>query len=273
MEGLVRVRDALVTMDEEIAAAAVAAPTVRAPGSLEPLSSTEPRWPFTDRRAHPREREWPERAMNVVIAAALLVVLAPVMLLVALAVRLTSAGEVIYAQERVGRNHRRGRERRRTHFGDRTDRRAMDSTGRIFTIYKFRTMRADAEATSGAVWASKNDSRVTPVGAFLRVSRLDELPQLWNVLRGDMNIVGPRPERAAIIINLVRDIREYPARHRTRPGITGWAQIQASYDTSLDDVRRKVRYDLEYLERRSLWLDLKIMVQTVPVMVFRKMGW
>jgi lipopolysaccharide/colanic/teichoic acid biosynthesis glycosyltransferase len=131
----------------------------------------------------------------------------------------------------------------------------------------------DAEHGSGAVWAEKRDPRVTSVGRFLRQYRLDELPQLINVLRGEMNIVGPRPERPAIVRDLRESIDEYRARHRALPGITGLAQINHHYDSCLDDVRTKVVYDLEYIRRQSLWEDLKIMVKTIPVMLFRRGGW
>jgi lipopolysaccharide/colanic/teichoic acid biosynthesis glycosyltransferase len=134
-------------------------------------------------------------------------------------------------------------------------------------------MHVDAEADGNAVWAKPNDDRCTPIGRLLRSSRLDELPQLFNVLRGDMNIVGPRPERPCIFARLREDIAEYPLRQLARPGITGWAQINHTYDTSVEDVRVKVRYDLEYLQRQGLWTDMMIMVRTVPVMLFRKSGW
>jgi lipopolysaccharide/colanic/teichoic acid biosynthesis glycosyltransferase len=134
-------------------------------------------------------------------------------------------------------------------------------------------MYLDAERLSGAVWATQHDPRVTPLGRFLRTCRLDELPQLFNVIKGDMNIVGPRPERPGIFARLRQDISDYPLRQRAKPGITGWAQINHRYDACLDDVREKVRYDLEYLERQSLAEDLRIMVKTVPVMLFRKGGW
>ena len=140
-------------------------------------------------------------------------------------------------------------------------------------IYKFRTMYVGAEIRNRAVWATKEDARVTPVGGLMRKLRVDELPQLFNVLNGDMNIVGPRPERPSIFSRLRVDIADYPLRQRTKPGITGWAQINQSYDTSLDDVRRKVLYDLEYLRRQGLREDLRIMARTVPVMLFRKGGW
>ncbi|MGQ0714526.1 MAG: sugar transferase [Gemmatimonadaceae bacterium] len=207
------------------------------------------------------------RVVNVTLALVALMLLSPLLLVIALAIKVTSRGPIFYLQPRVGLD-RRGR-----HSDTRYDRRTRDLGGTIFTIYKFRTMRVDAERESGAVWAARRDSRVTTVGRFLRRSRLDELPQLINVVRGDMNIVGPRPERPSIFARLREDIAEYPKRQLARPGITGWAQINQSYDSCVDDVRRKVRYDLEYLERRSVVEDLKIMAKTVPVMLFHRGGW
>lgn len=207
------------------------------------------------------------RVLNVVVAAVALIVLAPLFLLIAIAVRLSSPGPVIYTQERVGLDRRWGRNA----GPDR--RRKSDIGGRPFTIYKFRTMVANAEGASGAVWAQQNDARVTGVGAFLRSTRLDELPQLWNVLRGDMNIVGPRPERPGIFVRLREDIGHYQVRQRVRPGITGLAQVSQSYDTCLDDVKRKVAYDLEYVTASSFWDDVRIMAKTLPVMLLRKGGW
>jgi lipopolysaccharide/colanic/teichoic acid biosynthesis glycosyltransferase len=128
----------------------------------------------------------------------------------------------------------------------------------------------DAEQGTGAVWATQGDPRVTPVGAFLRKTRLDELPQLINVVLGDMNIVGPRPERPSIFAELRQNIELYPLRQQARPGITGWAQINRAYDSSIDDVRAKVEFDLEYLERQSVLEDLKIMARTLPVMLFKR---
>lgn len=210
------------------------------------------------------------RFVNVAIAAIALLLLLPVLLLVALGVKLTSPGPIFYLQTRVGidRRQRRGRGTAALY-----DRRTQDLGGEVFTIYKFRSMRADAERGSGAVWATRGDPRVTPFGRFMRKSRLDELPQLFNVLKGDMNIVGPRPERPSIFLRLKADIREYPLRQQARPGITGWAQINHSYDACVDDVRIKVRYDLEYLRRQSMAEDLRIMVKTVPVMLFKQGGW
>ena len=134
-------------------------------------------------------------------------------------------------------------------------------------------MYVNAEGKSGAVWATINDPRVTPLGRFMRKFRIDEWPQLINVVRGDMNLVGPRPERPSIVARLREDIREYPLRQRVKPGITGLAQINLSYDSCLEDVRAKVRYDLEYLKKQSLAQDLAIMAKTVPTMVLKIRGW
>jgi lipopolysaccharide/colanic/teichoic acid biosynthesis glycosyltransferase len=208
------------------------------------------------------------RTVNVLVALAGLVLAAPFMLMVAVAIKLTSKGPVLYTQTRVGVD-RRGR-------ADRPDitRRRSDIGGRPFRIFKFRTMAVRPMHEEGAeVWASPDDPRVTPVGRVLRKYRLDELPQLWNVLRGDMNVVGPRPEQPSIFVNLREQIDGYHQRQRVRPGITGWAQVNHSYDRCLEDVQKKVSLDLEYIARQSLAEDLKIMAMTVPVMVLRKGAW
>jgi lipopolysaccharide/colanic/teichoic acid biosynthesis glycosyltransferase len=216
----------------------------------------------------PRTRaERVNRVLNLVLATLALILLLPVMLLVALAVMVSSRGPVLYTQQRVGID-RRSRRALALYY-----RRARDDGGTVFTIYKFRSMCVDAEQGCGAVWATPNDPRVTRIGAFLRKTRLDELPQLFNVIKGDMNIVGPRPERPSIFARLRTDIAEYALRQRAKPGITGWAQINNAYDVSLDDVRRKVSYDLEYLGRQSIVEDVRIMVMTVPVMLFKRGGW
>jgi lipopolysaccharide/colanic/teichoic acid biosynthesis glycosyltransferase len=208
------------------------------------------------------------RVMNVTIASGALILVSPVLLLFAALVKLTSAGPIFYSQPRVGIDRRRARREDNTY-----DRRARDLGGLPFMIYKFRTMYVGAEKPNGAVWATKGDPRVTPIGRFMRTFRIDELPQLINVIRGDMNIVGPRPERPSIFSRLRVDIEEYALRQRAKPGITGWAQVNQAYDTNLDDVRAKVRYDLEYLQRQGVREDLMIMARTVPVMIFRKGGW
>lgn len=220
----------------------------------------------SDEVAQPRERdEFAARVLNVTIAVLALVLLLPVVLLVALAIKLTSRGPVLYSQIRVGVD-------RRWRFARSFDRRVYDHGGRLFTMYKFRTMQVNAEPDGRAVWASKEDPRVTPIGRFLRNTRLDEVPQLWNVIRGEMSIVGPRPERPAIFAEMRKNIPEYPLRQRVNPGITGWAQVNQAYDCCIDDVRSKVRYDLEYVRRQSLVEDLRIMSMTLPVMMFRRGG-
>lgn len=230
-------------------------------------SSTRVRAIATDPAFAAPHRDDPgRRLLNIVLALAGIAVALPVMVLVAIAIRLTSRGPVLYTQTRVGVDRRRNMINADNH------RRASDIGGRPFTIYKFRTMRVDAER-DGAVWATQNDPRVTRVGRLLRQYRLDELPQLLNVLRGDMNIVGPRPERPTIVAQLRENITEYPLRHRARPGITGLAQISQQYDASVDDVRNKVKYDLEYIRRQGLIQDMKIMLRTIPVVLFRKGGW
>jgi lipopolysaccharide/colanic/teichoic acid biosynthesis glycosyltransferase len=207
------------------------------------------------------------RWVNFVLALLALIAVLPLLLLIAIAIKLTSRGPVLYTQERVGLDRRIPGVEAGNH------RRTVDLGGLPFTIYKFRTMRVDAEQATGAVWATQNDPRITPVGRFLRQYRLDEIPQLLNVLRGEMNIVGPRPERPTIFAELRGHISEYPLRQRAKPGITGLAQINHHYDRSLDDVRTKVRYDLEYISRRSLWEDVRIMLQTIPVVFLRRGGW
>ena len=216
----------------------------------------------------PRSRsEVASRIVNFVLALLMLAVASPVMLLVAMLVKLTSRGPVLYTQIRVGIDRRWNRtwalnERRREDLG-----------GSQFTILKFRSMRVDAEINGHAVWATQDDDRVTGIGQFMRRSRIDELPQLINVLRGDMNIVGPRPERPSIFVRLREQIDEYPVRQRVKPGITGLAQVSNPYDRNIDDVRRKVNFDIQYMRRQSLWTDLCIMARTVPVMIFRVGGW
>lgn len=204
------------------------------------------------------------RVVNIMGALLLIVLTLPVLMVAMLAVRLTSRGPVIYRQTRVGID-------RRAHRVPAKCRRGEDLGGRLFTIYKLRTMVVDAEQGTGAVWATRSDPRVTPVGRLLRATRIDEVPQLWNVLRGDMNLVGPRPERPQIVRQLKLQVSGYQRRHRVRPGITGLAQVSQHYDESLDDVRRKVRYDIDYLRRRSVATDVRILARTVPV-VLRRIG-
>jgi sugar transferase (PEP-CTERM system associated) len=187
-----------------------------------------------------------QTVINLVVAAIGIVAAMPIMLLTALAVRLTSAGPVLYRQVRVG----------------------MD--GLLFTLYKFRSMRADAEAATGAVWASKDDPRVTPVGRIIRKLRIDEIPQLFNVLKGEMSIVGPRPERPEFVQALSEKIPYYRQRHCVRPGITGWAQVNYKYGDTLEDTVQKLEYDLYYIKNMSPSLDCYIIFLTIKAILLSR---
>lgn len=249
--------------------------TVRAPHDLRPASTSddegrsrhpgvEPHRPPELHAPKPRTgRELLFRVWNICIAAVALVVLSPLMLLIAIAIKLDSPGPVIYRQLRVGLDRRRNRDDATNH------RRDVNLGGVPFILYKFRTMTTDAEDETGPVWSDDEDSRVTRVGRILRRHRLDEIPQFWNVLKGNMSVVGPRPERPSFISYLREEIEEYPLRQKVRPGITGWAQVNREADASLEHVRAKLEYDLDYLKRRSLGFDLRIMCRTVLVMAFR----
>jgi sugar transferase (PEP-CTERM system associated) len=188
-----------------------------------------------------------KRLIDVVAAAAGLVLAFPVMVLIAIAIRLTSRGPAFYHQSRVGQH------------------------GRVFTVHKFRSMRPDAEHATGPVWAVKEgDDRVTRIGAVLRRMRLDELPQLWNVLRGDMSFVGPRPERPEFVTSLTKQIPFYGQRHIVRPGLTGWAQVRYTYGASVEDALQKLQYDLFYIKNLTIALDLFIIFATVKTVLLRK---
>ena len=212
-----------------------------------------------------------KRVLDCVLSVAILALTAPVFGLIALLVFVDSRGAIIYTQERVGVNRRRqNRLSGSAGPGLPGERRRQDGEGRPFAIYKFRTMVSHAENESGPIWALENDPRVTPVGRLLRATRLDELPQLWNVIRGDMSLVGPRPERPHFVNHFARRIPRYRQRLYAPPGITGRAQVEYRYDTSEDDVRRKLDYDLEYLHRMCIEEDLRILVKTVYVMLLRR---
>ncbi|MBO6795045.1 MAG: sugar transferase [Balneolaceae bacterium] len=184
-----------------------------------------------------------KRLLDVTVSIVVLIAGAPLFIAIALIIKSTSKGPAIYAQERVGRN------------------------GKPFTMFKFRTMYQNAEAKSGPMWAQENDPRVTKVGYWLRKMRLDEIPQLLNVLAGSMSLVGPRPERPHFVDQFKVQIPLYTRRLRVRPGITGWAQVKWKYDTSLDDVKEKTKYDLYYIENISLRMDMKILIATILTMV------
>ncbi len=232
------------------------------PPKLEPVFSRR----RGARKASPGDTG--RRVLNIVASLILLAIASPVMLLIAFLVKATSPGPVFYSQPRVGLD-RRSADRRMNGRQGTAGRRASDTGGKLFTIYKFRTMTVD-DRPSAQVWASPEDPRITRIGNYLRKYRLDELPQLFNVLRGEMNLVGPRPEQPVIFQDLKRKIDAYQDRQKVLPGITGWAQVNNAYDQSIDDVRRKVNLDLEYIESASVAKDLKIMAKTLPVMVFKK---
>lgn len=195
---------------------------------------------------HSLPRRLSKRFFDLVAAGLLLLVAWPVMLLVALCVFLESGSPILYRQVRVG------------------------ESGRKFQLVKFRSMRTDAEGDGVARWASKHDDRTTRVGAFIRATRLDELPQLFNVLRGDMSFVGPRPERPQFVDQLNREIRYYSVRHSVKPGLTGWAQLKYPYGASVHDAEEKLKFDLFYVKNHGLLLDLVILLQTVEVVLFRR---
>jgi exopolysaccharide biosynthesis polyprenyl glycosylphosphotransferase len=183
------------------------------------------------------------RGLDIFASLTLLLLTLPLMLVVALAIKLDSRGPVFYRQERVGRHHR------------------------SFHILKFRSMTVDAEKPGVAVWAAVGDNRVTRVGRFIRLTRIDEIPQAINILRGDMAFVGPRPERPIFVAQLTASIPHYADRAAVRPGLTGWAQVKYAYGASIADARNKLSYDLWYLQERSLWLDLRIILATVRVVL------
>jgi exopolysaccharide biosynthesis polyprenyl glycosylphosphotransferase len=187
-----------------------------------------------------------QRMGNTIVAAIGIVVAMPLMLLTALAVRLSSSGPILYRQRRVGLN------------------------GQPFTLYKFRSMGADAEKGTGAVWATKDDPRVTKVGKIIRRIRFDELPQLFNVIKGEMAIVGPRPERPEFVDRLSEQIPYYRQRHCVRPGITGWAQINHKYGDTLEDTMTKLEFDLYYIKNMSLSLDTYIIFHTLKTMLLTR---
>ena len=187
-----------------------------------------------------------KRVIDLIVGGMGFVLALPIMVLVALLVKLTSRGAVLYHQARVGQH------------------------GRIFTVHKFRSMVTDAEAETGAVWSQPNDGRITPIGRLLRRTRLDELPQLWNVLRGDMSLVGPRPERPEFVRSLTDQIPFYGQRHVVRPGLTGWAQVRYTYGASVEDAMEKLQYDLYYIKNMSLALDLFVLFSTVKTVLQRQ---
>ena len=187
------------------------------------------------------------RGLDIVASLTLLLLTLPLLVVVMLAIKFDSRGPIFYRQERVGRHHRR------------------------FHIWKLRSMSVDAEKPGAAVWAAVGDSRVTRVGRFIRLTRIDEIPQVINILRGEMAFVGPRPERSAFVAQLTAAIPHYADRAAVRPGLTGWAQVKYPYGASIEEARDKLTYDLWYVRERSLWLDLRIILATAGV-VLRQLG-
>jgi sugar transferase (PEP-CTERM system associated) len=187
-----------------------------------------------------------KRAIDLVVSAVGAVIAAPIMLLVALAIRCTSQGPIFYHQRRVGLH------------------------GQVFTVHKFRTMKIDAERHTGPMWSTANDDRITRIGRLLRRTRLDELPQLWNVLLGEMSFVGPRPERPEFVSQLTEKIPFYGQRHVLKPGLTGWAQVRYTYGASVEDAIEKLQYDLYYIKNLSVALDVVIMLETIKTVILRR---
>jgi sugar transferase (PEP-CTERM system associated) len=210
------------------------------------ISLLQPSWMlFSDGFKYSKRRMIAKRVFDLALASAFFAMLWPLMVLTAIAERLDSRGPILYHQIRVGFN------------------------GKTFRIYKFRSMRLDAEK-NGAVWAKKNDTRVTRVGAFIRNTRLDELPQLYNVLAGHMSFVGPRPERPEFVTDLAKQIPFYETRHKVKPGLMGWAQLKYPYGASVEDAKNKLQYDLYYTKNHSFLMDMLIMIQTVEIILLGK---
>lgn len=242
-----------------------------------PVSVPEPTRipPARSGRQHhaPPKVQFTRRAADIIFAVVLLVVLSIPLIVIAIATKFSSPGPAIYRQTRVGINRRANVDRRKAPAQfypldrRRAERRVIASAGRLFRITKFRTMVDGAESTRGPIWASKDDDRITHLGKLLRRSRMDELPQLFNVLDGDMSFIGPRPERPFFVERFRRLIPGYAERLTVPPGITGLAQVEHKYDASVEDVRLKLEFDLRYLRQQSLFLDLRILWKTIRVVI------
>lgn len=212
-----------------------------------------------------------KRSLDIIGGLVGILLTAPLWFIIPVAIWIDSRGPIFYSQMRVGVNRRKAN-RRYLAKAESTDRRASDRRredllGKPFSILKFRTMVPDAERISGPKWADKNDPRVTRVGAFLRKTRLDEIPQFINILKGDMSLVGPRPERPNFVKDLSSKVDNYSNRLQVKPGLTGLAQVENGYDSSLASVKEKVKHDLHYIRTWSLWSDFQILMRTVVVVV------
>ena len=207
------------------------------------VSHLKPGWLIFSEGFRRRRIEMGKRITDIFLASFGLILASPVMLLTALLIRLESAGPVFFRQERVGEGEK------------------------VFPLLKFRSMKVDAESETGPVWANVNDDRVTKIGKFIRKLRIDEIPQMINVLKGDMSFVGPRPERAHFIAMLEKEIPYYSLRHNVKPGITGWAQIRYPYGASVEDAREKLQYDIYYIKNMSLLYDFTIVLETIKTVI------
>jgi sugar transferase (PEP-CTERM system associated) len=211
------------------------------------IDDLRPSWLiFSDGFHVSRMTRWMKRSIDLALSLVLAILAGPLMVLTAVAILIESGRPLFYCQDRVGEN------------------------GKIFTLYKFRSMRQDAEKAGTPLWATDGDDRITRVGRFIRMTRLDELPQIWNVLLGAMSFVGPRPERPYFVTELAKEIPFYQQRHAVKPGLTGWAQVKYRYGASLEDAMEKLRYDLYYIKHLSVSFDLTIVFDTVKVVLFRK---
>jgi sugar transferase (PEP-CTERM system associated) len=209
------------------------------------VESINPSWLiFSNGFQKSRMRRFIKRSSDVVLAAVLLIFLSPLFLLAAIAIKLNSPGPVFFSQERVGEGHK------------------------VFRVHKFRSMVQDAEKQSGPVWAQENDPRITKTGRVLRRLRIDELPQLWNVLKGEMSFVGPRPERPMFVEELEKLVRYYRERFAVKPGITGWAQVNYGYGASVRDAVEKLNYDLFYIKNMSILMDMMVILRTIKILLF-----
>jgi sugar transferase (PEP-CTERM system associated) len=193
-----------------------------------------------------RIRRVMKRSVDLLLSLVLLILFSPLILIIALLIKIDSKGSVIFSQERVGQNRK------------------------IYRMHKFRSMVQDAETMSGPIWAEDNDVRITRVGRVIRKCRFDEIPQLWNVLKGEMSFVGPRPEREHFVDQLVKIVPYYQERHTVKPGLSGWAQVSYGYGASVEDAIEKLNYDLFYIKNMTFFMDLMIVMRTIKIVLFRK---